>query len=477
MTLIGIPVLLLTFVSIFVAKQYRRCASNQVLVIFGKVTGGKSAKCIHGGGTFIIPLLQDYTYMSLEPITISINLEGALSKKNIRVNVPSTFTVGISTQQEIMHNAAERLLGLGEQEISHQASDIILGQLRQVIASMTIEEINTDRDKFIKEVTVNVDVELNKIGLSVINVNLINITDESGYIEAIGQKAAAEAINQATIDVAEQEKIGQIGVAAAKKEREVNVAEQLAQAAVGQKEAEKNQRTQTAALEAQAVVGQKEAEKMQLTRAAILEAEIIQAENESQALIAASDAALSEKKAEAQRRADVAKANAEREIFESQKAKEVARLQMQEMAKQEVEKLRIELEAEAQAEKNRRLAKGEADAILAKFQAEAEGIQKILEAKALGYKRLVDSCSGDTQSAATLLLIEKMAEIITIQVEAIKNIKIDKLTVWDSGANGNEKSTLSNFLKDYATMSAPLHEIAEQAGIKLPAFLGEINKG
>lgn len=475
-SLIGIPLLLVIFVCIFITKQYRRCSSNQVLVIFGKVSGGKSARCIHGGGTLIIPLLQDYTYMSLEPITISINLEGALSKKNIRVTVPSTFTVGISTQQEIMHNAAERLLGLGEAEISHQASDIILGQLRQVIASMTIEEINTDRDKFIREVTTNVDLELNKIGLSVINVNLINITDESGYIEAIGKKAAAEAINQATIDVAEQEKIGQIGVAAAKREREVSVAEQLAQSAVGQKEAEKNQRTQTAALEAQAIVGQKEAEKMHRTRAAILDAEIKQAENESQALIVATDAALSEKKAEAQRRSDVAKANAEREIFESQKSKEVARLQMQEMAKQEVEKLRTELEAEAQAEKTRRLARGEADAILSKFEAEAQGIQKILEAKALGYKRLVESCSGDTQSAATLLLIEKMAEIITIQVEAIKNIKIDKITVWDSGSNGNEKSTLSNFIKDYATMSAPLHEIAEQAGIKLPAFLGEINK-
>ncbi len=451
MAMIGVPVLLLIFASVFIANQYRRCSSNQVLVIFGKVGGDKSSKCIHGGGAFIIPLIQDYTYLSLDPMIINIDLKGALSKKNIRVAVPSTFTVGISTKSDIMHNAAERLLDMKPEQISEQASDIILGQLRQVIATMTIEEINTDRDKFIREVMDNVESELNKIGLSVINVNVINITDESGYIEAIGKKAAAEAINQANVDVAQQMRHGEVGVATALREKEVSVAEQKAQSEMGKKDAEKTQRV----------------------RVASLQADITKGENESQALIAGTNAELAEKQAEATRRGEVAKANAEREVFEAHKAKEVARLQSTELAPQEVEKQRIELQAEATAEQTRRIAKGEADAILLRYEAEAKGLQKVLEAKAAGYKNLVESC-GDAQSAQTLLMIEKMAEIVGIQVEAIKNVKIDKVTVWDSGSSNGEGGSLGNFLRDYSKMTAPLHEIAAQAGVKLPAFLGSV---
>jgi len=452
--MIGVPILLVLFVVMFAANQYKKCPSNKILVIYGKVSGPRSSKCIHGGGAFIIPLIQDYTYLPLQPITLSVDLRSALSKKNIRVNVPSTFTVGISTDPDIMTNAAERLLNLDEKGIAEQANDIIFGQLRQVIATMTIEEINTDRDKFIGEVKTNVDNELNKIGLSVINVNIVNITDESGYIEAIGQKAAAEAVNQANVDVAQQNRSGETGVALATREKEVGVAEQVAQSAMGQKEAEKTQRV----------------------RVASLNADIARGENESLALIADTNANLAEKEAEATRRGDVAKANAQKAVFEAEKDKEVARLRSQELAKQEVEKQRIEVEAEAQAEKTRRIARGDADAILARYMAEAEGTQKVLEAKAEGYRMLVESC-GDAKSAATLLLIEKMAEVVAIQVEAIKNVKIDKITVWDSGNNNSgEGGAVAGFLKDFSKMTPPLHEIAKQAGISLPAFLGSLNE-
>ncbi|NNF08073.1 MAG: flotillin family protein, partial [Candidatus Eisenbacteria bacterium] len=191
--LIVVPVLLVLFFLSMLVRQYRRCPSNRVLVVFGKVAGKRAAKCIHGGGVFVIPLLQDYAYLSLEPLTVEIDLTQALSKKNIRVNVPSTFTIGISTEPDIMNNAAERLLGLNENDIAAQARDIILGQMRLVIATLSIEEINQDREKFLDLVNKNVNFELNKIGLEVINVNIRDITDESGYIEAIGQKAASEA--------------------------------------------------------------------------------------------------------------------------------------------------------------------------------------------------------------------------------------------------------------------------------------------
>ena len=118
-------------------KQYRRCPGNRLLVIYGKTGGaGYTQKVIHGGAAFVWPLFQDYAYLSLDPLQIEVPLRGALSIENIRVNVPSVFTVAVSTDEGVMHNAAVRLLGLPRQEIEKLASDIIFGQLRQVIASM-----------------------------------------------------------------------------------------------------------------------------------------------------------------------------------------------------------------------------------------------------------------------------------------------------------------------------------------------------
>ena len=202
-------------------NRYRRCPSDKVLVVYGTSGGNKSAKCVHGGGTFVFPIIQDYAYLSLTPIGIDANLTNALSKQNIRVDVPCRFTVGISTEPETMLAAAERLLGLSATQIQELARDILFGQLRLVIATMSIEELNSDRDKFLEAITANVEVELKKIGLKLINVNVTDIKDESGYIEALGQEAAAKAINEAKVRVAEQEKIGEIGKADAIRETRI----------------------------------------------------------------------------------------------------------------------------------------------------------------------------------------------------------------------------------------------------------------
>jgi len=228
---VGSVVLILAFAVFFVIHQYKRCPSNRILVIYGKVGADRAAKCIHGGGKFVIPLVQDFAYLNLDPLVIEIPLEGALSLNNIRVNVPSTFTVGISTDPVLMNNAAERLLNLDERKVRDQAQDIILGQLRLVIATLSIEEINKDREKFMALINANVAEEINKIGLQLINVNIRDITDASGYIEAIGKRAAAEAINRAKVEVAVQERDGARGEATANREKDVSVAEEAAQTA------------------------------------------------------------------------------------------------------------------------------------------------------------------------------------------------------------------------------------------------------
>ena len=452
MGFITVPVLIIIAALIFVANQYKRCPSNKVIVVYGKTGGTSTAKCVHGGGTFIIPLIQDYGVLSLEPMTTDIDLKGALSKGNIRVAVPSTFTFGISTKDSIMINAAERLLGLSKPDIIVQASDIILGQLRLAIATLTIEEINQDREKFLEQINANVNTELNKIGLEIINVNIKDITDESGYIDAIGKKAAAEAINKAKVEVAQQEKLGAVGEAEANKEKEVQVAEQTAQTEIGKTNADKEQRIKTASLEAEAVEG----------------------ENIAKANIADYNATLAVKQADALKLGEVAKANAERDVLIAQKEREEAKLKKEELARQEVEKLKIQVEADAEAERLRRIANGEADAIKAKYFAEAEGVRAVLEAKAKGYEELVKISNNKPEIATSFLMIEKIEDIVAKQVEAIKNIKFDKITVWDGGAGSKEGSTTANFMRDLIKALPAMHDLAGQAGVELPSILGKV---
>ena len=341
-------VIIVTTVAFFAAR-YKRCPSDMILVVYGKVGKGQSAMCIHGGAKLILPLLQDYRFMSLVPLTIAIPLKDALSQQNIRISVPSTFTVGISTEPAIMNNAAERLLGLERKDVEHMAREIIFGQLRLTVASLTIEQINQDRERFLSAVRDNVSPELNKIGLYLINVNITDITDESDYIDSIGKKAAAEAINRAKVDVAEQEKIGAVGHSVASRDMTVKVAANDAEAEKGKKLAEAGQRVYVQEQEAAAVAG----------------------ENRAKAAIAESNAQLGVKEAEAMQISEVAKRQAEIQIQKAQYDAERERLTAAEIAAQEIEKRKIEIAAEAEAEKTRREAKGEADAILMKYEAEA----------------------------------------------------------------------------------------------------------
>jgi flotillin len=494
--LAALATILILFTSaLFFASRYKRCPSDMILVIYGRVGGGQSARCIHGGGALVMPLVQDYAFLRLTPMTIAIPLQGALSLQNIRVNVPSTFTVGISTNPAIMTNAAERLLRLEQTDIEGMAKEIIFGQLRLTIASLTIEQINQDRESFLTAIRANVEPELNKIGLYLINVNITDITDESEYIDSIGRKAASEAINRAKVDVSEQEKIGDIGSAQNTRERTIRVAENVAQSEKGKKAAEADQRVfvqqqeSTAAIGeaaanrekairvaenlAEAEKGKKKAEADQRVYVQQREAEAIQGENAARADIAQANATLAQREAEALQRGEVAKLQAQVAIQKAQAAAETERLTAAEVVRQEIERKKIEIAAEAEAERIRREAKGAADAILMKYEAEARGIRQVLESKAAGYESLVRS-AGDARAAATLLMIEKLEEVVAKQVEAIQNLKIDKITVWDSGAVNGKGSSTSQFLSSLVTSLPPLQEIAKMAGVELPEYLGRM---
>jgi flotillin len=478
--------------------RYKRCPSNRILVIFGKVGGGNTAKCIHGGAAFVWPLIQDHAYLNLEPIQIEIPLKDALSMENIRVNVPSIFTVAVGTDPEIMQNAAIRLLGLNTPQIKQQAGDIIFGQLRQVIASMRIEDINRDREKFLHQIQQSLEPELRKIGLVLINVNITDITDESGYIEAIGRKAASQAVQQANVDVAEQEKLGQIGVAEAEREKAIQVANASKLREIGTREAQREQAVRVAQLDKEQKVGEqtasfqreaqvKDAERQMRVALADANAKAIAGENEAQAAVAASQAGLQVKQAEAYQLGETQKRTAEAAVQEAQNralakaaVAQAERVEAERRAALEApakaEKAKVIVEAEAEAEKRRIEAQGQAAAIYAKLEAEARGQYEILAKKGEGLKRIIEACGGASQ-AFQLLMLEHLDNLAQTSAQAISNIKFDKVVVWDhgNGSNGAGGGNTSHFLQSLARTLPPMMQVMKDiGGVEMPEYLARM---
>jgi flotillin len=442
MILITVVAVLVFTTLIALLTRYRKCPSDNIMVIYGKVgqdaTGQRSSKCVHGGAAFIWPVFQSYEFLSLTPISINVDLRNALSKQNIRIDVPSRFTVGISTEPGVMQNAAERLLGLKQDEVEALAMDIIFGQLRLVVATMDIEEINTDRDKFLDAVSRNVETELKKIGLRLINVNVTDIKDESGYIEALGKEAAAKAINDAKKSVAEKNRDGAIGEAEAKMDERIRVTKANATA--------------------------------------------IEGENTAKVTVANSDATRREREADANSRATaaekVAVAMALKQAYDAEEgaeraraSREMATAEANEIVQAEINKRKMEIDAEARAEQIRRQARGEADAIYAKLEAQARGVQELLKKQADGYGALVAATNGNPDQVVKLMIADKIEELVKIQVEAVKNLKIDKVTVWDGmGQNG---SSTANFASGLMKSLPPLNDLFAMAGMALPEVLGK----
>jgi flotillin len=494
---VGVGLVAMAFFStiILLKTNYKRCSSNQVLVIFGKTSQGQAAKTVHGGAAFVWPLFQDYRYLSLEPIQIEIPLRGALSIENIRVNVPSVFTVAIGTQPDVMTNAAIRLLDLSVMDIRKQAEEIIFGQLRQVIASMGIEDINRNRDTFLEHIQNSVEPELKKIGLVLINVNITDITDESGYIDAIGQKAASQAIQQARGDVADEVKRGEIRVAGADREKAIEVAAATKLREIGTREAQREQAVRLAELAKEQAIGEqaaaferdsqvKTAEQRMRVAVAEADASAVDGENVAAARVAASQATLLVQKAEAYQKGEVRKREAEAAVVEAQNramAKaalaEAERVEAEQRAKLEApakaQKARILVDAEAEAEKRRLEAEGEAAAIYAKLEAEARGHYEILAKKGEGLKAIVEACGG-AQQAFQLMMLEHLDTLAESSAKAISNIKFDKIIVWENGGANGRSSTADFLHKMAGTLPPMLQVMRDIGGVEIPESLARL---
>ena len=502
MVAILVGVIILSFIGIL--SRYRKCKSDEVLVVYGK----KSAKLYHGGAAFVWPIIQGYEFLSMKPLQIDCKLTGALSAQNIRVDVPTTITVAISTDPEVMQNAAERLLGLQPEDKQNLITDVVYGQMRLVIADMTIEELNSDRDKFLSKVRDNIDTELRKFGLYLMNINISDIRDAANYIVNLGKEAESKALNEAQANIEEQEKLGAIKIANQIRERETTVAETRKDQDIAIAETKKQQEISVANASKESQVAKAEADKNINIEKANTEKESRIAElnsdmeikkadagkkaavgrNEANKEVAKSDAELAVTQAEASKQAGEAAARSEasvqaareiaqREVEEAKAKKVESALKAQKIVPAEIARQEAILQAEAVAEKMIREAEAKAKATLAqaeaearaiqmKLEAEAEGKKKSLLAEADGFKAMVEAAESNPAIAIQYKMVDQWKEIAGEQVKAFEHMQLGDITVFDGG-----QGTTGNFLNQLVKTVAPSLGVLD----KLP--IGETVKG
>jgi flotillin len=362
---------------------------------------------------------------------------------------------------------------------------------------MRIEDINRDREKFLHSILTSLEPELRKIGLILINVNITDITDESGYIEAIGRKAAAMAIQQAKIDVAEQERKGQTGIAEAERERAISVANATKAREIGTREATREQAVRVAQLDKEAAVGQKtalleqealikEAQRQQAIRIAELDRDQKVGEQkagfEREALVAEAEKDKRVRQAEANAKATAGEASAQAQVFTAQADMQVRKAEAYQLA----ETKKREAEASVQEAQNRAMAKAaladaerieaeaQAAAVYAKLEAEARGQYEILAKKGEGLKKIIEAC-GSSQAAFQMLMLEHLDALAHASAQAISNIKFDKVVVWDGGGANGHGSGTTQFLHNMAKVMPPMLQVMKDiGGVEVPEFLARL---
>jgi len=492
-------VVLIILTIIGILSRYRRCKSDEILVIYGKTGGNKSSKCIQGGAAFVVPVLQGYAYMSLKPLQFDCNLQKALSSQNIRVDVPTTVTVGISTEPDVMQAAAERILGLGHKEIEDLVKDIVYGQMRTIIADMTIEKLNADRDEFLAKAKGLIDTELRKIGLYLININITDIRDEAGYIVALGKKDQAKAINQANVEIATAEREGEtkvaeqlriknatvaetkkdelIAIANAERDQSISVAQAESSRDSKVAEAKKDRDINVAQYDSQARIGEIEATKKITVSQA--ELEVIKAESQSLAL-SAEERALAEierNKELARKEAEEARAKRTEAALKAEQIVPSEITKQQKLIDAQAYQLKLEKEAEANANKQRMEAQGLADAIAAEGRGKGEAITaeglahaKVIEqqglakaaaekaslmAQAEGFEAMVKVAESNPQVAIQWKMVDQWKEIAAEQVKAFEKISLGNINIMDTSKGG----TLTNLLTGLVSSIAPVTDI------------------
>lgn len=490
--------------TIIILTRYRKARPDEILIKYGKMNGSKAAKIVRGNGAFIWPIINAYETMSLQPIQLNLDFRQAISKENIRVDVPSNVVVAVSSDPDLQQLAVERLLGMSTEDLKRLVAETVYGQMRIVIAQMTIVELNSDRETFQIKVMENVTNELKKFGLELKNINIQDIRDHARIIENLGQLATATADKDAQVNIAtqkqekmtsiaeqsrvEETKVAEtnkdkmIAVAAAERDREIGIAQARATKIAEIAKTQAEQEVQEANAQKESRIGQNLA--LQEVAASDAELTVKKAEAEKTArvgantaaeVVAKSEAELAVAKAEAARMEGEANVIAEQSVKQKREERErdvelaraekvEAMLKAEKIVPAQMMKKEVEVNAEAIKQKSIIEAQGEAEAIKAKAIAEAEAIRMkgeaegaaraaILKAEADNFAQMLEASQTHPEIAVQFKMVDNYVKIAEHQADAYSNLKLGDVKVY-----GNPE-TAGSFMSNLMSHVAPTFDI------------------
>lgn len=484
--ILGLSVLcVVVLIVVLMLSIYKKCSNNELLIKYG--LGGN--KIVDSHGTFVIPILQGYKKMSLQPMNIDIKLDrnsNVVSNDKIRVVVEADATFAISSNPEERIVASSRLLNFDEKEIANLAQEILTGQTRTIISEMSFEELLQDRVVLMKKVSENAEKELSKLGLDLINFNIKMINDLDNIVNMLGQKASAMATADAEISVAEQRKVSEINVSTKNTEKEIKVAEQrkAKDISIAQINAEIIEETTKAELRKEKTLSEKEAEKIRYASESLEKQEIYKIDAENKIKLQSIN-----KQKEVQLESEKTKqeiATSSKRTVELEAEVKLQQKRAVEIVDTKVENEKKEIEVETQlnikkkeAENQLEIAKTKADAIRIEAEAEANKIKLLAEAKAIELARPIEEKAKAEQKLldvygqdgmVTLKLLEILPELAKAQALALSNIKVDSLHIIGGENGGNNAGNQIGGLATDIIKSIPAIQMANDIakGLNIP---------
>lgn len=497
----GLIALLLALMGI-IAYYYVRVPPNRVAVVYGRKVRDSQGnptgfRLVQGGGFVKWPIVVSVEWLSLEVMAIPVSTAGSVTVDGVPVKVESLANIKIGSTETLQRAAAERFLTMGSAQIHDLIQQMMEGHLRAIVGTMTVEDLIRNRAAFSERLVEQSARDLETMGLVIDNMPIREITDEHGYIEALGRKRTAEVQRDAQIGMAEAQrdasikasdarKIGEtakiqadVGIAQAERDKRISVAQfdaeanaaratadqagPLAEAQAKQEVEVQQVRIEEVRRKAQIAVQEQEASRMEqelvATRIKPAQADqqklVIEAEAQRQAAIV---------QAEGARQAAVIRAQGERDARIAAAEAEQAQLERAGLG----EGARYRSSGEGEGEAIRAKGLGEADAIKAKLLAEAEGMQ----AKAEAWERYGDA-------AVIQLLLERYPEIVKamgVPMQAIGTglANVGSISVVDvNGGNGQDSPldrVLSNVPRQFLAFNEQLKAVT---GFDLSAMLSE----
>jgi flotillin len=407
-------------------------------------------RTVMGGRTMRIPLIEQVNWLSLSTIPLELSVDDAFSKGNIPLSVKAIANVKIASDPELVfNNAVERLLGKNISQIEALARETLTGNLRGVLAKLTPEEVNEDRLGFAKHLSDEADHDLKKLGLQLDVLKIQHVADRVGYLASIGEKRTAEALRDA--EIAKASAIAETRQKQAEAHKVAEVAMADNEAEIKQRQAAARKLAQIAEANADAEIKQQQAASRRLADVAAAEADV--------------------KIAEARNLLRVRQAELGREAETTERVAKIVALKAETEAKTEMEARRVEME------KTRLLADVVQPAEAARVAAEAQAkalaapIFERGKAQAEVLRMLYAEIQKAGDTGLQVFLAEKLPAMLSVTVDAMKDVQVDRLTIVDSG--GGHGLANATTQKMNASIAA-LEQVAGSLGLDLERFVKRV---